>query len=57
MNELVIYKCDICGEEIEVLKGASKSLTCCGQAMREIRANSVDAAVEKHFLLIQLKEK
>ena len=48
MNELVIYKCDICGEEVEILNGECRSLTCCGQDMKEITANTVDAAVEKH---------
>ena len=48
MNELVIYKCDMCGEEVEILNGECRSLTCCGQDMREITANTVDAAVEKH---------
>ena len=47
-NELTIYKCLQCGETVEILTGECRSLTCCGQDMVEVTANSVDAAVEKH---------
>lgn len=47
-NEMVVYKCLKCGETVEILTGECRSLTCCGQDMVEITANSVDAAVEKH---------
>lgn len=47
-NEMVVYKCLKCGETVEILTGEARSLTCCGQDMVEIKANTVDAAVEKH---------
>jgi superoxide reductase len=42
-----IYKCDACGQIIEVLVGGTK-LKCCGQSMELQAENTVDAAVEKH---------
>ena len=47
-NELVVYKCNMCGETVEILNGECRSLTCCGQDMVEVIANTVDAATEKH---------
>lgn len=47
-NELVVYKCNMCGETVEILNGQCRSLTCCGQDMDEVVPNTVDAAVEKH---------
>lgn len=48
-NELVVYKCLKCGETVEILNGECRSLTCCGEDMVEVEANTVDAAVEKHI--------
>ena len=48
-NELVVYKCNMCGETVEILNGQCRSLTCCGQDMVEVVANTVDAATEKHI--------
>lgn len=43
-----VYKCDICGNIVEVLHGGKGELVCCGQPMNLIKANTVDAAKEKH---------
>ena len=43
-----IYKCDICGNIVEVLHGAGGVLVCCGQNMTLKVENTQDAAVEKH---------
>ena len=51
MKKLVIKKCDKCGAMVEVIQDctcANCGIQCCGQQMREVKANSVDAAVEKH---------
>lgn len=55
MNELKVYKCTICGTVVEMLNGNSGSLTCCGQNMVELKANTADAAVEKHVPAIEIK--
>ncbi len=43
-----VYKCDKCGNIIEVLHGGAGDLVCCGQPMRQMVENTVDAAKEKH---------
>ncbi len=47
-EKLEVYKCDVCGNIVEVLHGGKGELVCCGQPMNLIKANTVDAAKEKH---------
>lgn len=48
-----IYKCDKCGNIIEVLHGAAGNLICCGLQMPLQKENTVDAALEKHVPVIE----
>ena len=54
VEKLQVYKCDICGNMVEVLSAGGGTLTCCGKAMVVLNENTVDAAVEKH---VQIYEK
>lgn len=50
-NELVIKKCQSCGAMVEVLQDCNCpgcGIQCCGEEMKVLVPNSVDAAVEKH---------
>ena len=47
-KKLEIYKCEICGNLVEVLLPGAGELFCCGQAMTLQVANKTDAATEKH---------
>ncbi len=47
------YKCDICGNIVEVLHGGPGELVCCGEPMRLIKENTVDASKEKHVPVIE----
>lgn len=51
-KEMEIYRCEVCGNIVEVLHGGEGELVCCGQAMALLQANSVDAAKEKHVPVI-----
>ena len=51
-----VYKCDICGNIVEVLTGARGKLACCGQPMKLFEENTVDAAKEKHVPVIEKAE-
>ncbi|MBQ9279497.1 MAG: desulfoferrodoxin [Clostridia bacterium] len=53
VSELKVYKCTICGTTVEILNGNGSSLTCCGQNMVELKANTADAAAEKHVPVIE----
>jgi len=52
-QRLDIYQCDACGHIIEVLRGGAGELVCCGQPMRKLEENTVDAAQEKHVPVIE----
>lgn len=42
------YKCERCGNIIGVINGDADRIVCCGEKMTALKANSVDAATEKH---------
>ncbi len=52
-ERLEVYKCDLCGNIIEVLHGGAGELVCCGQAMSLLAENTVDAAKEKHVPVVE----
>ncbi|PIP35326.1 MAG: desulfoferrodoxin [Desulfobacterales bacterium CG07_land_8_20_14_0_80_52_14] len=52
-NRLEIYKCEVCGNIVEVLHGGKGELVCCGQPMKLMVENTVDAAKEKHVPVIE----
>ncbi|MBW2068151.1 MAG: desulfoferrodoxin [Deltaproteobacteria bacterium] len=47
-EKLQVYKCEVCGNIVEVLHGGKGELVCCGQPMKLFVENTVDAAKEKH---------
>lgn len=47
-KKLEIYKCEICGNLVEVVLAGEGELVCCGQPMSLQIPNKVDAATEKH---------
>jgi len=52
-KRLEVYKCDVCGNIVEVLHAGQGTLVCCGQDMTLLKENSVDAAQEKHVPVIE----
>lgn len=48
-----IYKCNICGNVVEVLHNGVGELVCCGENMSLLVENTVDAAHEKHIPVIE----
>jgi superoxide reductase len=52
-EQLEVYKCDLCGNIVEVMHGGEGELVCCGQPMKLFVANTVDAAKEKHVPAIE----
>jgi len=52
-NVLEIYKCELCGNIVEVLHAGDGELVCCGEAMKLMTENTVDAAKEKHVPVIE----
>lgn len=52
-ERLQVYKCDLCGNIVEVLHGGGGELVCCGQPMVLLKENTVDAAKEKHVPVVE----
>ncbi len=52
-EKLQIYKCEKCGNIVEVLHGGKGELVCCGQPMKLYEENTVDAAREKHVPVVE----
>lgn len=48
-----IYRCNICGNIVEVLYTGGGTLVCCGQPMELLKENTVDASLEKHVPVIE----
>ena len=55
-DKLQVYKCDACGNIVEVLHGGAGELVCCGEPMKLMAENTVDAAKEKHVPVIEKTE-
>lgn len=49
---LEVYKCELCGNMVEILHVGGGELVCCGQPMTLLAENSTDAAKEKHVPVI-----
>ncbi len=52
-SQYEVYKCDLCGNICEVLQGGAGELVCCGEPMKLLKENTVDAATEKHVPVIE----
>lgn len=48
MAEVTFYRCEKCGNIVALIQKGGGTLTCCGQPMTELKANTTDAAKEKH---------
>ena len=48
-----VYKCEVCGNIVEMLHSGDGELVCCGQNMVLQEENTVDEGKEKHVPLIE----
>jgi superoxide reductase len=52
-KRLEVYKCQHCGNIVEVMVGDGANIVCCGENMQLQAENTVDAAKEKHVPVIE----
>ena len=52
-NIMEVYKCDACGNIVEMLHGGDGELVCCQKPMRQLKENTTDAAKEKHVPVVE----
>ena len=50
--KLQVYKCEVCGNIVEMLHEGKGEMICCGQPMKLFKENSTDAVVEKHVPVV-----
>jgi superoxide reductase len=48
-----LYKCDICGNVIEIVNEGAPALVCCNQSMVKLESKSEDQGQEKHVPVIK----
>jgi len=48
-----IYKCEICGNIVEVIHTGVGSLVCCNEEMKLLEEKNEDSSIEKHVPYIQ----
>ena len=51
LNE--IYKCEICGNIVQMLHAGPGELVCCGQPMDLLEEKTADMTLEKHVPIIE----
>ena len=52
-KKLEVYKCEVCGNIIEVLHEGAGALVCCGQEMKLMEEQTADQTTEKHVPVIE----
>ena len=52
-ERIQVYKCDICGNIVEVLHSGVGQLVCCGQPMRLLEEQMEEKGNEKHLPVVE----
>ncbi|MBL7132003.1 MAG: desulfoferrodoxin [Candidatus Omnitrophica bacterium] len=48
-----LYRCEICGNIVEIAHEGAPALVCCGQPMVRLEAKTEDTGAEKHVPVVQ----
>ncbi|AEA33391.1 desulfoferrodoxin [Hippea maritima] len=51
-QKLQVWKCDVCGNIVEVIHEGADALVCCGQPMKLLEEQTADSSTEKHVPFI-----
>ena len=54
MKRLYVYKCNVCGNVVELMSVGGGTLSCCGEDMQYMEEKSADSSTEKHVPIIEL---
>lgn len=55
MIDVKFFKCVHCGNIVEMVQDSGVPLVCCGEKMKELTANMVDASTEKHVPVVNVE--
>ncbi|MCK8816840.1 desulfoferrodoxin [Natroniella sulfidigena] len=48
-----LYKCDKCGNVVQILHQGAPALVCCGENMEQLEAQTADPAEQKHVPVVE----
>ena len=54
--EMKFYRCAHCGQIVAIVKKTGVPIICCGEPMTEIVPGTVDASLEKHVPVYEVKD-
>lgn len=52
-EKMEVYKCEKCGNIVEVLHGGMGALECCNEPMKKFEEKNADSTTEKHVPVIE----
>ncbi|WP_418807039.1 desulfoferrodoxin family protein [Phascolarctobacterium faecium] len=55
MGEKKFYICKHCGNMIGMIKSSGVNVVCCGDPMKELKPNTVEASQEKHLPVVTIE--
>ena len=55
-EKLELYKCEICGNIVEIMHCGEGELVCCGKPMKLLNANTQEAVKGEYHLPVKIEE-
>jgi len=52
-----VYRCNVCGNIVEVLHAGKGELVCCGQPMELLQEKTADVGLEKHVPVVETTDR
>lgn len=52
-----VYRCNVCGNIVEVLHAGKGELVCCGQPMELLQEKATDIGLEKHVPVVEATDR
>ena len=52
--DMKFFKCSHCGNIVAYVQSNGPKVSCCGEEMKELVANTTDAATEKHVPVVEI---
>lgn len=56
MSKVRFFKCNTCGNIVEMIQDSKVPVMCCGKKMEELIPNTVEASGEKHIPVVKIED-
>ncbi|MCP4755832.1 MAG: desulfoferrodoxin [Proteobacteria bacterium] len=57
VERMQVYKCDLCGNTVDIAHAGGGQLACCNQPMTLMEEKNADQGVEKHLPVVEKADK